>query len=104
MHNMRDTATLAQAILAHHAATFAGFSAEPVPAPSSQEPVYLAALQACSTLGFIARRQGQDRGRAAVLLDLGGQGFQRRSVFIGQQVGAIAQCRAAQGLESSPDA
>ena len=54
MHNMRDTATLAQAILAHHAATFAGFSAEPVPAPSSQEPVYLAALQACSTLGFIA--------------------------------------------------
>ena len=41
-------------------------------------------------LGFVARRQGQDRGRAAVLSNLGGKGFQRRRVFIGQQVGAIA--------------
>lgn len=53
---MPDTAPneLAKAILAHHAATFAGFSAEPVPAPTSGEPAYLAALQAASTLGFIA--------------------------------------------------
>lgn len=53
---MPDTAPteLAKAILAHHAATFAGFSAEPVPAPTSIEPAYLAALQAASALGFIA--------------------------------------------------
>ncbi len=54
MHNMLDTATLAQDIIAHHAATFAGFGPEPVPAPTRQDPVYLAALQACSALGFIA--------------------------------------------------
>ncbi|CAN7451991.1 thiamine phosphate synthase [Acidovorax sp. LjRoot129] len=51
---MLDTATLAQDIIAHHAATFAGFGPEPVPAPTRQDPVYLAALQACSALGFIA--------------------------------------------------
>jgi len=53
---MPDTAPteLAKAILAHHAATFAGFSAEPVPTPTSGEPAYLAALQAASALGFIA--------------------------------------------------
>ncbi|WP_298213136.1 thiamine phosphate synthase [Acidovorax sp.] len=51
---MHDTATLAQAILNHHAASFAGFSPEPVPASTSTEPAYLAALQACSALGFIA--------------------------------------------------
>jgi thiamine-phosphate pyrophosphorylase len=53
---MPDTAPteLAKAILAHHAATFTGFSAEPVPAPTSSEPAYLAALQAASALGFIA--------------------------------------------------
>jgi len=51
---MHDTTTLAQAILSHHAATFAGFAPEPVPAPTLQDPVYLAALQACSQLGFIA--------------------------------------------------
>lgn len=53
---MPDTAPteLAKAILAHHAATFAGFSAEPVPTPTSGEPSYLAALQAASALGFIA--------------------------------------------------
>jgi thiamine-phosphate pyrophosphorylase len=52
---MPDTAPteLAKAILAHHAATFTGFGAQPVPAPTSGEPAYLAALQAASTLGFI---------------------------------------------------
>lgn len=51
---MRDTTPLAQAIIEHHGGTFAGFSAEPVPVPTSQDPTYLAALQACSALGFIA--------------------------------------------------
>ncbi|WP_199740163.1 thiamine phosphate synthase [Acidovorax sp. FJL06] len=51
---MRDTAALAQEILAHHAATFAGFAPEPVPTPTRQDQAYLAALQACSALGFIA--------------------------------------------------
>lgn len=50
-----DTAAMAQAILAHHAAAFAGFDAEPAPLPTRAEPVYLAALQACSALGFIGR-------------------------------------------------
>lgn len=54
MHTMRDTAALVQEILAHHAATFAGFAPEPVPAPTRQDRAYLAALQACSALGFIA--------------------------------------------------
>ena len=55
MNNMRDdTSAMVQALLAHHAPTFAGFGAEPVPEPTRQEPAYLAALQACSTLGFIA--------------------------------------------------
>lgn len=53
---MPDTAPteLAKAIVAHHAATFAGFAPQPVPTPTSGEPAYLAALQAASTLGFIA--------------------------------------------------
>ncbi|UCU97656.1 thiamine phosphate synthase [Acidovorax radicis] len=51
---MRDTAAMAQAILEHHAATFAGFSPEPTPEPTRSEPAYLAALSACSALGFIA--------------------------------------------------
>ena len=51
---MLDTHTMAQAILAQHATTFAGFAPEPVPAPTAQNPAYLAALQACSALGFIA--------------------------------------------------
>jgi len=56
MHSMRDNTpdALAQQILAHHAAAFAGFGPEPVPEPAGQEPAYLAALQACSALGFIA--------------------------------------------------
>lgn len=49
-----DTTAMAQAIVAHHATTFAGFGPELVPAPTQAEPVYLAALQACSELGFIA--------------------------------------------------
>lgn len=57
MRTMLDTslssAAMAQQIVAHHAAAFAGFAPEPAPAPTRQEPVYLAALQACSTLGFI---------------------------------------------------
>lgn len=53
---MPDTAPteLAKAILAHHAATFSGFNAEPVPAPTLSEPAYLAALEAASALGFIS--------------------------------------------------
>lgn len=54
--DMGDISAMAQAIVAHHAGTFAGFAAEAAPEPVSPEPVYLAALQACSALGFI----GQD--------------------------------------------
>lgn len=55
MHKMLDTtAALAHEIVAHHAATFAGFAPQAAPAPTRQDPAYLAALQACSTLGFIA--------------------------------------------------
>jgi thiamine-phosphate pyrophosphorylase len=54
MHKMLDSAALAQAIVAHHAASFAGFAPQAVPRPTRQDPAYLAALQACSTLGFIA--------------------------------------------------
>ncbi|RYF25357.1 MAG: thiamine phosphate synthase [Comamonadaceae bacterium] len=49
---------MAQAIVQRHAADYADFSAQPVPAPSIPEneadPVYLGALKACSALGFIA--------------------------------------------------
>jgi Thiamine monophosphate synthase len=45
---------MAQDIVRHHAATFAGFAPQPMPRCDTQEPVYRAALQACSTLGFIA--------------------------------------------------
>ncbi len=51
---MIDSNTLAQAITAAHAASFTGFSPQPVPAPQSDAPVYLGALQAASALGFIA--------------------------------------------------
>ena len=51
---MTDSDTLAQAITAAHAASFTGFPPQLVPAPASDAPVYLGALQACSTLGFIA--------------------------------------------------
>ena len=47
-----------QAILQHHGAAFADFPAQPAPAPESDEPVYRAALAACSALGFIAQDAG----------------------------------------------
>src|SRR5690606_23046649 len=46
--------SLAQQVLAHHAAAFAGFEAQAAPPSTRDEPVYLAALQACSALGVIA--------------------------------------------------
>ncbi len=56
-----DIAALAQAILAHHAPRFApegsdrgALPSQPTPAASQSQPAYLAALQACSALGFIA--------------------------------------------------
>lgn len=48
------TFEMAQAIVAHHAATFAGFEPQPVPTPTLHESAYLAALHGCSQLGFIA--------------------------------------------------
>ena len=52
---------LAHAIVQHHAPDFAPAGSErgalppqPVPSPSQAQPAYLAALQACSALGFIA--------------------------------------------------
>ena len=51
---MHKINTMAQAIFTHHAVAFAGFTPQPAPAPTRQEPAYLAALQACSKLGFIA--------------------------------------------------
>ncbi|MEG0002199.1 thiamine phosphate synthase [Comamonas sp.] len=56
-----DTAALAQSILDHHAAAFApegndrsALPPQPVPPATRSEPAYLAALHACSQLGFIA--------------------------------------------------
>jgi len=72
---MPDTAALAQAILAHHADTFAGFAPQPMPAPTTQDPSYLAALQACSDLGFVAHdaeclaRAWQARARRTGVMD-----------------------------------
>ena len=51
---MRDTTAMAQAILEHHTATFLGFGPESTPGATRSEDAYLAALSACSTLGFIA--------------------------------------------------
>ena len=51
---MHDTTALANAILSHHAATFAGFAPEPVPTPTSQDPVYLAAGRGRTQQGLIA--------------------------------------------------
>ena len=49
---------MAQAIVDAHSATFAPdeqrLPAQPTPAATRQDPAYLAALQACSALGFIA--------------------------------------------------
>ena len=52
---MLDVPTLANAIFTRHAADFCGFSPQPVPQALTQEPTYLAALEACSKLGFIAQ-------------------------------------------------
>ena len=50
-----DIDSLAQDIVRHHSATFAPCTPQPMPqADPEASPVYLAALQACSTLGFIA--------------------------------------------------
>ncbi|MCW5285515.1 thiamine phosphate synthase [Verminephrobacter eiseniae] len=51
---MRSTDSMAQAIVAQHRAAFTGFAPAPMPESTAQDPVYLAALQACSALGFIA--------------------------------------------------
>ena len=48
------TAAMAQSIQSLHAATFAGFEPLQPPEPKGNDPVYLAALHACSQLGFIA--------------------------------------------------
>ena len=48
------TAAMAQSIQSLHAATFSGFEPLQPPAPTGNDPVYLAALHACSQLGFIA--------------------------------------------------
>ena len=45
---------LAEKIVRQHAATFAPFTPQPVPDSTETAPVYRAALQACSELGFIA--------------------------------------------------
>ncbi len=54
MPSSTDWAAAAQAIAAAHGARFAEFPAQPAPAPTGDDPVYRAALAACSQLGFIA--------------------------------------------------
>ncbi|WP_026436102.1 thiamine phosphate synthase [Acidovorax sp. JHL-9] len=51
---MSDVHTMLQEILLHHASAFPGFPAQSTPATTSPDPVYQAALQACSALGFLA--------------------------------------------------
>ena len=53
MPSLSDWRTGAQAITAAHGARFAEFPAQPAPVPTSDDPVYRAALAACSQLGFI---------------------------------------------------
>ncbi|BEU96788.1 thiamine phosphate synthase [Acidovorax sp. DW039] len=48
-----DASALAQAIYTLHAQTFAGFEPLPRPSPTLTSAAYLAALEACSRLGFI---------------------------------------------------
>lgn len=62
---------MVQAIVHHHGAAYADFPAQPVPAAASDEPVYRAALAACSALGFIARRRLLARAWAAQTRRLG---------------------------------
>ena len=52
--NSPNTDSWAAAIVEAHAARFPGFAPQPCPAPTQDDPAYLAALDACSTLGFIA--------------------------------------------------
>lgn len=52
--NTSNTDTLVAAIVAAHAARFPGFAPQPCPAPTQDDPAYLAALDGCSQLGFIA--------------------------------------------------
>ena len=58
MHLPTDTARMASDIIAAHRTTFAqdpqALPAQAAPAATSTAPVYVAALQACSALGFIA--------------------------------------------------
>ena len=51
---MTDMGAFAQSIVHHHKATFAPCTPQPVPPSGHAEPVYRAALQACSELGFLA--------------------------------------------------
>lgn len=53
MPSLSDWRAGAQAITAAHGARFADFPAQPAPVPTSDDPVYRAALAACSQLGFI---------------------------------------------------
>ena len=53
MPSLSNWRASAQAITAAHGARFADFPAQPAPAPTSDDPVYRAALAACSQLGFI---------------------------------------------------
>ncbi len=56
MHESHEA--MVQAIVHHHGAAYADFPAQPVPATATDEPVYRAALAACSALGFIAHDAG----------------------------------------------
>ncbi|WP_312304786.1 thiamine phosphate synthase [Diaphorobacter nitroreducens] len=49
-----SAAAMEQAIRQHHASAFADFPPQPMPATTLEDPVYRAALAACSALGFIA--------------------------------------------------
>ena len=53
MPSLSNWRASAQAITAAHGARFADFPAQPAPAPTNDDPVYRAALAACSQLGFI---------------------------------------------------
>ena len=53
MPSLSNWRASAQAITAAHGARFADFPAQPAPVPTSDDPVYRAALAACSQLGFI---------------------------------------------------
>ncbi|MDF1485684.1 thiamine phosphate synthase [Ramlibacter sp. H39-3-26] len=54
MAEAHDTDALAARIAQAHGTRFAGFPAQPAPAPTLDDPVYRAALRAASVLGFIA--------------------------------------------------